>query len=113
MWYFIFGVAVVGLLVYLYSYYGWVRRWEGIYQGRGMYSLHYDRIRYRSIATALEKVHAPLLSMDGYRYRQLIDCGTPVPALPSDWMQNPPDFTVSTPTTLPTQPADHSGDRSQ
>ena len=61
----------VSLLVgpYLYSYYGWIRTWEGEDRNQvGVYSLNYWRAGDGRFADLLEWAHGPLRWWDHRRY---------------------------------------------
>ena len=45
---------------YLFSYYGYIRKSEGVHHGKPMYSLNYDRIRGQRLAKIVEQMHWPL-----------------------------------------------------
>jgi hypothetical protein len=77
MWYLLGSLAIL-IVLYFYSYYGWVRQWHGLHQGKGVFSLHYDRLPNQTIARFLAAIHAPLRALDNSRYGQLYDTGEPV-----------------------------------
>jgi hypothetical protein len=90
----IFAVVATG---YVASYYGWVRDWERTGKdGRGEYSLHYDRIPNRRLADMLQRIHEPLQLIDARRYVcvTIYQLDEPLHDLPEDAFDHEPDFVI-------------------
>jgi hypothetical protein len=87
-------LALLLVTLYLLSYYGWVRRWEGTYKGSGMFSLHYDNVPTRPLRDLIEFIHIPLQSLDNSRYARLFDTTSPDLLVEIPEFDDPPYFTI-------------------
>ena len=61
--------------LYLFSYYGWVRTFDGRGENprNGMFSLDYERVPGHVFSSILQHLHAPLRWLDEGRYTRLYD----------------------------------------
>ena len=103
------AIAAMGALLcgYFFSYYGWVRKNEGVYEGKPLYSLNYDRIRERGLARFVERIHWPLQQIDSRFAVRLCVYDTSGPHSVPDF-SDAPDFSLA-PSSPATQPAERDG----